>query len=186
MPVQGQTAVALAFQAQLARTFATSAQACSQRLQLALGAAFSVCLPVSVGGMLLADGLSTLVYGDRFTGTEAHRRHVEYLANGLRALGLEVQRDTGAITRWLATRWAAKLTSPAGATVDIPATSYYPYSGATGPEGVTGALVQIPNDLTPEHQIVARGDLRGDGIIGRFVRHGNAVGANAAGSRSPS
>lgn len=99
--------------------------------------------------------------GERFTGTEAHRTHVERLAKSLRGLGLEVQRDTGEFTRWLATRWGAKVTSPDGATIDLPATSYYPYSGLTGPEGVSGDLVQIPNVLTSERQIVASGDLRG-------------------------
>ncbi|HEX3886567.1 MAG TPA: hypothetical protein VHW05_03635 [Phenylobacterium sp.] len=99
--------------------------------------------------------------GDRFTGTAAHRDHVEYLAKGFQAVGLKVQRDTGVFTRWLATKWSAKLTSPDGATIDLPATSYYPYSGVTGPEGVTGELVQLPNQTTRERQIAAPGDLKG-------------------------
>jgi hypothetical protein len=104
--------------------------------------------------------------GDRFPGSDAHRTHVEYLAKGLQALGLEVQRDTGRFSRWLASRWVAKLTLPGAAPIDLPATSYYPYSGATGPEGVTGELVQIPNALAPAspgtgRQIAAPGDLKG-------------------------
>jgi hypothetical protein len=101
--------------------------------------------------------------GDRFPGNEAHRTHVEYLAKGLKTLGLDVQRDTGRFSRWLATRWAARLTPKGGAPIDLPATSYYPYSGATGPEGVTGELVQIPNAIAPGpgRQIAAPGDLKG-------------------------
>ncbi|WP_372784275.1 hypothetical protein [Phenylobacterium sp.] len=99
--------------------------------------------------------------GDRFTGAEAHRAHVEYLVSGLQAAGLNVQRETGVFTRWLATRWAAKLTPLTGAPVDLSATSYYPYSGVTGPEGVTGELVQRPNTATADRQIAATGDLKG-------------------------
>jgi O-antigen/teichoic acid export membrane protein len=63
------TAVASAFQARLARAYKTQPDVCSQQLQLALGATMALCLPVAVGGGLLATGLSSLVYGDRFGGT---------------------------------------------------------------------------------------------------------------------
>ncbi|MGH6985519.1 MAG: hypothetical protein ACRED9_01600 [Caulobacteraceae bacterium] len=108
--------------------------------------------------------------GVRFTGNDAHRAHLEYLVKGLQARGLNVQRDTRTFTRWLATNWAAKLTASGGVAIDIPATSYYPYSGATGPEGVTGELVkleQIPFAFTPSpsgyrrREIAAPGDLNG-------------------------
>lgn len=106
--------------------------------------------------------------GERFTGSPAHRTHVERIAKGLAELGLKVERETTPVTLWLAKRWAAKLTPAGGATIDLPATSYYPYSGQTGPEGVTGALVQIPNATSPEavaagrgRQIAAPGDLKG-------------------------
>ncbi|MBX3484899.1 hypothetical protein [Phenylobacterium sp.] len=104
--------------------------------------------------------------GERFTGSEAHRKHIEYLAKGLGDLGLDVRRDTAPVTRWLARTWAGRLTPAGGAAVDLPATSYYPYSGVTGPEGVTGELVQIPLAFSPEsaggrRQIAAPGDLRG-------------------------
>lgn len=105
--------------------------------------------------------------GDRFTGNAAHRTHVEYLAKGLEDLGLKVHRETHPISRWLATKWGAKLTPASGATIDLQATSYYPYSGETGPEGVTGEVVQLTNTFTPEsvasgrREIAAPGDLKG-------------------------
>jgi hypothetical protein len=111
--------------------------------------------------------------GERFTGSDAHRAHVEYLAKALKDLGLDVQRDTAPVTRWLAKTWAGKLTpAGGGAAIEIPATSYYPYSGETGPEGVTGELVQIPLAFSPEapgggrrRQIAATGDLKGKVVL---------------------
>jgi hypothetical protein len=105
--------------------------------------------------------------GPRFVGSDAHRAHVEYLARSLADIGLKVQRDTNPVTRWLASRWAGKLTPVGGGAIDLPATSYYPYSGETGPEGVTGELVQLPLVNAPapagggRRQITASGDLRG-------------------------
>ena len=108
--------------------------------------------------------------GARWTGSDAHHAHVEYLAKRLQAIGgLNVQRETGTFIRWLATKWAAKLTPSGGADIDIPATSYYPYSGATGPEGVTGELVKIPAAIASGSAAGGRqavpGDLKGKVVL---------------------
>lgn len=62
-------AVALAFQPRFARAHVEGAAACSAQLHLALAAGLGITVAVASGGAVLADGLSTLVYGDRFAGT---------------------------------------------------------------------------------------------------------------------
>jgi hypothetical protein len=108
--------------------------------------------------------------GERLTGSDAHRSHVENLAKGLKAIGLDVKRDTNTFSRWLARKWAGKLTTTDGKTIEIPATSYYPYSGKTGPEGVTGELVHIPKTVKQSlamigKQFEAPGDLKGKVVL---------------------
>jgi len=62
-------AVATAFQPVLARTWMEGAEVCSRHLKNALFAALSLAIPVTVGGALLAEGLTRFIYGDRFEGT---------------------------------------------------------------------------------------------------------------------
>jgi hypothetical protein len=104
--------------------------------------------------------------GPRYTGNDAHRTFVEYLAKNLQATGIHVQRDTSTITRWNATKWGLKLSHSGGVATDVPVTFYYPYSGATSAEGVTGELLQIPNVSKPTStgagtMLAAPGDLTG-------------------------
>jgi O-antigen/teichoic acid export membrane protein len=65
------TAVVLAFNASLSRAGAQGADSLSRRLHQATAALAALCIPVAVGGACLSEGLSTLVYGDRFGGTGA-------------------------------------------------------------------------------------------------------------------
>jgi hypothetical protein len=79
--------------------------------------------------------------GPKFTGNEAHTEFVEFLATQLQSLGLEVTRDRYTFPRWEAKRWGIGIQPTSGQPFKVPVTSYWPYSGQTPPEGVTGELV---------------------------------------------
>ncbi|MGH9094038.1 MAG: hypothetical protein ACRDXE_02655, partial [Acidimicrobiales bacterium] len=82
---------------------------------------------------MMADG------GPRFTGTQAHNTYVDFLDAGFQRLGLRTYRDRQYFSRWTAESWSLELL---GAAVGrVPVASYYSYSGATAPGGVTGELV---------------------------------------------
>lgn len=78
--------------------------------------------------------------GMRPTGSAAHAELVDSIAAELTALGLDVQRDRHTIDRWEALAGSATLDVD-GAPVAV--ASAWPYSGTTGPAGVTGRLVRL-------------------------------------------
>src|SRR5271165_3872610 len=78
--------------------------------------------------------------GPKFTGNKAHTQFVEFLATGLQSLGLDVARDHYTFPRWEAKRWGISVHPASGEKLNIPVTSYWPYSGQTPREGVTGEL----------------------------------------------
>jgi PA domain len=80
---------------------------------------------------------------NKYTGNKAHKDYVEFLATNLKSLGLDVQRDQYTLPRWEATSWGLEVKPSSGAAFEVPVTSYYPYSGQTGKEGVTGELVTM-------------------------------------------
>ena len=76
--------------------------------------------------------------GPRFTGNAAHRGFVDELQSQLEDIGLTVQRDELRFRRWEATHWQLRLHGvPSGEEV-LPVAYYYPYSGETSSQGVTG------------------------------------------------
>src|SRR5215469_8225784 len=79
--------------------------------------------------------------GPRYTGNEAHTTFVEFLASEFQKAGVEIIRDSYKFTRWDAKRCDITVTPNGGAAFKLPFTSYYPYSGQTPPEGVSGELV---------------------------------------------
>jgi hypothetical protein len=79
--------------------------------------------------------------GPKFTGNSAHTQFVEFLATNLQSLGLDLTRDHYTLPRWDAKRWGITLDSASAHGVKIPVTSYWPYSGQTPAEGITGELV---------------------------------------------
>lgn len=82
--------------------------------------------------------------GLRATGSPAHQAYVRVLAKQLRATGVSnVRLESIPMRRWLATRWALSLGSTA-----LPAPAYVPYSGVTGPEGISAPTVYIGPDMT--------------------------------------
>jgi hypothetical protein len=79
-------------------------------------------------------------FGARLTGSAAHRRSIDFLAGELQALGLTVQRDTRHFRHWQARRWSLALEHGTQRST-VPVAMYFPYSGATPPEGVRAPLI---------------------------------------------
>lgn len=92
--------------------------------------------------------------GPKYTGNEAHGRFVEFLATSMQSLGLDVQRDRYTFDRWEAgpshehkiergvgTAKELRATGRSSGAGFILASSYFPYSGQTAPDGVTAELV---------------------------------------------
>ena len=73
--------------------------------------------------------------GPKYTGNRAHTEFVEFLADGMTKLGLDVARDRYTLPRWDARRWELRAGTPFGVT------SYFPYSGQTPAAGVSGPIV---------------------------------------------
>lgn len=91
------------------------------------------------------EGLNS--FGARLTGTQAHQRSLDFIATELAAIGLQPQRDTHRFRRWQARRWALSMQTSSGAQ-SLPVSFYFPYSGETPSEGVTGEIVYF--DEPPE------------------------------------
>lgn len=79
-------------------------------------------------------------FGPRLTGSDAHNRFIDYLEREFRKLGLSTQRDPYYLTLWEARRQGLRVKTGSGSE-DIPVDAYYPRSGPTGEDGVTGRLV---------------------------------------------
>jgi hypothetical protein len=79
--------------------------------------------------------------GPKFTGNKAHTQFVEFLAAQFQSIGLDVSRDHYTFPRWEARRWAIAVQPDSGPPWNVPVTSYWPYSGQTPAEGVTGELI---------------------------------------------
>ncbi|MDX6742680.1 hypothetical protein [Actinocorallia sp. A-T 12471] len=90
----------------------------------------------------------------RPTGSDAHRALIEDVAARWEALGLEVHRDAHTFTRWEVPTGAARLTV---GEESVKVSSAYPYSGTTGPEGVSGRLHLL--DGLVKHWRRARGGI---------------------------
>lgn len=85
--------------------------------------------------------------GPRFTGNAAHREFVDKLQAHLENIGLTVHRDELHFRRWEATRWELRLHGIKSDEEILPVAYYYPYSGETSPQGVTGELVHCGGAL---------------------------------------
>ncbi len=78
--------------------------------------------------------------GPRTSGNEAHRTLISEVATELSELGYDVQRDRHTLERWDALPNSTTLQIEG---VDIPLSSVWPYSGETGPLGVTAPLILL-------------------------------------------
>lgn len=126
----------------------------SRRLVLKAGTALAVSAPIGCSHDLrsaqddvgeaqwLWDRLQWMSdLGPRLTGNAAHLAFVSFIAEELRAMGLEVQQEAQPFTRWEATRSAIAVSDGHGGEVQLPVTSEYPYSSATEPAGISAPLV---------------------------------------------
>jgi hypothetical protein len=95
--------------------------------------------------------------GPKYTGNPAHNTFVDFLAANLKSAGLEVNHIDYKFTRWEARRWGLNINPAAGKRFEAPVTSYFPYSGQTTANGVTGELVYA--GTTPKLDL--SGDLKG-------------------------
>ncbi|WKG00789.1 hypothetical protein QU592_15795 [Mycolicibacterium sp. HK-90] len=77
----------------------------------------------------------------RVTGTAEHERLIAHIEDQLTGAGLDVHSDTLSFTRWAPSRDISSGLQIAG--TQIPIASVFPYSGITGPDGTTGALVSL-------------------------------------------
>ncbi|MEV8100622.1 hypothetical protein [Kitasatospora sp. NPDC085879] len=116
----------------------------------AWGAVASPSAGTAVGGPLagcstsgLYNDLQTMVsFGPRLTGNPAHTAYINWLADGLTSVGLNVQRTTQAFTRWQPGTTGLRINSgPSSGPVNVAAP--YPYCGITPSGGVTGPLVYV-------------------------------------------
>jgi hypothetical protein len=78
--------------------------------------------------------------GPKFTGNSAHQTFVNFLETKLSSFGLQIEKDSYTFPRWDARRSAIKITPTTGQVFDVQVSSYFPYSGQTKTEGVSGQL----------------------------------------------
>ena len=78
--------------------------------------------------------------GPKYTGNKAHVIFTDWLAKNLQESGLEVVRENHRFTSWTARKWGLDISPAAGKSFAAPVTSYFPYSGQTQAEGVTGEI----------------------------------------------
>lgn len=84
-------------------------------------------------------------FGPRLTGSAGHQRLINYWADELTRMGLQVHRDTYHLRhRWEARVWGLWAPLEDGAVEQIPVTAYYPYSGQTSAQGIAAELVYCP------------------------------------------
>src|SRR5215831_10405074 len=88
--------------------------------------------------------------GPKFTGNKAHVAFVDFLDNGLKKAGLEISRESYTFTRWDATRYELKVIDAFGRPQQVPVAFYYPYSGETPHDGVTGELAYGGTTISPK------------------------------------
>ena len=85
-------------------------------------------------------------FGTRYTGGPGHIRFVDWIAAQLAQVpGFQLHRDRHSFGRWLAKDWSMSISQPTtvGASGPVPLAYYYPYSGQTPAQGVTGKLVDL-------------------------------------------
>jgi hypothetical protein len=87
--------------------------------------------------------------GPKFTGNQAHQTYTDFLESHMRSSGLEVTLESYTFPRWEARRYEITINPASGQSSKVPVTSYFPYSGQTPAQGVTGELVYVGSDESP-------------------------------------
>lgn len=79
--------------------------------------------------------------GPRLTGTTSHKKYIDFIENELRNYGLEVFHDEYKFNKWEAKDCKLTIQKNNETIEEVKTTSYYPYSGQTSKEGVSGELI---------------------------------------------
>jgi hypothetical protein len=80
-------------------------------------------------------------FGPRYTGSSAHKASINFLADELAKLGLEVHKDKQHISKWEANDWHLSVENVQGEWEELPVSFYYPYSGQTPDNGIEAEMV---------------------------------------------
>ena len=79
--------------------------------------------------------------GPRLTGSKAHNEFISIIKEEIKKIGLVPKSDVLMMKkRWEPKRWKLSILED-GVELEIPDVTYYPYSGETPPEGITGKML---------------------------------------------
>lgn len=90
--------------------------------------------------------------GPRYTGSDGLRRWHDFLAHQLAGAGLDVQREPVDIDWNFHKAWSLRLEAD-GEVIELPVASYFPYSGSTGPDGVTAPVEDVGQGLITDFSL---------------------------------
>ena len=97
-------------------------------------------MDVSVSKRNIQNGMDTMNgFGTRLTGSKGNNDFIKYLKKEIKGMGFELKSDVKKFKRWEPTNTKLVLHTANG-DVDVAVASAHPYSGITGPEGITGKL----------------------------------------------
>jgi hypothetical protein len=127
-----------------------------------------------------------LKLGPRETGSPSHAKFIDKIAREIESLGLPVHRDSYSFSRWSLSDPSSDCTLKVDGQ-KIPVASAYPYSGVTGPKGVTGrlklagcfpwkmddkiAVFDVPYPKVPIKLLVDDLEQLGDGVFPKTIGH---------------
>ncbi|KJE21648.1 hypothetical protein FF36_03981 [Frankia torreyi] len=109
-------------------------------------------------------------HGPRLPGSDAHRRHIDDLAERLAGYGLTVTRHPTRLSAWLADSWSLRVVDGDGRSHTVPVAAYRPHSGETPARGVTAAVVDVGAGDEPDYRRtpVAGAIVLADGAVARL------------------
>lgn len=82
--------------------------------------------------------------GTRYTGSEGHENFINWLKAKFEIVqGFQLYSDPIPFDCWLADEYSLSINQGAGPSSPVDVSYYYPYSGKTGPGGVSGRLVDL-------------------------------------------
>ncbi|MEP6861073.1 MAG: hypothetical protein ABJE66_10655 [Deltaproteobacteria bacterium] len=109
------------------------------------GAAIPACISSSQLAAWQAE-IDQFDGGYRPTGSPAHEAYIARLSDEMSALGVDVHLEPFSFLAWTPASWSLELLDGTGA---IELSGYLPYSGSTGPLGVTTGVVYVPASAVP-------------------------------------
>lgn len=80
-------------------------------------------------------------FGSRLTGSSSHKKYVDFIKNELEGYGVKTFEDKYNFNKWEMKNCKLTVKKNDGTVEEIPTTFYYPYSGETNKNGISGELV---------------------------------------------